>query len=65
MDQLQQPHFRPASNAAAFTRRKREIIGRQIDSVCRRMQSLPADHPAQKGIERTLERLNVEYQCEG
>lgn len=64
MDQNSQPHLRPAFNVAASTRRKREIIGHQIDSLCRRAQSLPADHPAQKGIERTFERLNLEYQAE-
>jgi len=64
MDQLAQPHLRPAFDAVASTRRKRAIIGNQIDSLRCRAQSLPPDHPAQKGIERTLERLNIEYQAE-
>ena len=64
MDQLNPPHFRPASDAVASTHRERQIIGHQIDSLCGRAESLRADHPAQKGIERTIERLNVEYQVE-
>lgn len=60
-------HNRPAFNADAATRnraRRRERIGRQIDSIMRRSMSLPHDHPAQRGIERTIERLNIEYQAE-
>jgi hypothetical protein len=64
MDQLNPRHFRRASDAVASTRRKREIIGHQIDSLRDRTKSLPADHPAQRGIERTIESLNVEYQAE-
>jgi hypothetical protein len=64
MDQLNPPHFRPASDAVASSRRKRQIIGHQIDSLCGRANALQADHPAQRGIERTIERLNVEYQAE-
>jgi hypothetical protein len=44
--------------------RKRQIIGHQIDSLCGRANSLRADHPAQRGIDRTIERLNVKYQAE-
>jgi len=67
MTQQYRPN-RPASNADATTRnraRRRERIGRQIESIMRRSSSLPSNHPAQRGIERTVERLNVEYQAEG
>lgn len=50
----------PASDAEAFTdqcNKRRKMIRHQIDSVQTRSESLPSNHPAQKGLQRTLDRL--------
>jgi hypothetical protein len=58
----------PASNAVALTpnraKRRREMIGHQIEITMRRHNTLHPDDPALRGLERTIERLNVEYQAE-
>jgi hypothetical protein len=58
---------RPASNADAITRnraKRRERIGHQIDTIMQRHDALQPNDPARKGIERTVERLNIECQAE-
>jgi hypothetical protein len=64
MDQLNPTALPPGIRCRRFHPPKREIIGHRIDSLRGRTKSLPADHPAQRGIERTIERLNVEYRAE-
>jgi hypothetical protein len=59
--------YRLAFDADAATdnsAQRRERIGHQIDSLAQRASTLLPDHPAQKGVERTFDRLNVEFQAE-
>jgi hypothetical protein len=56
---------RPASDAEeAIHNNRRKMIEHQIAMTMERSNLLPPDHPAQRGIERTIEGLNEEANAE-
>jgi hypothetical protein len=62
-------HNGPAPGADNHNRessrtRRRKMIEHQIDTIMERSLTLPPNHPAQRGIERTIEKLNMEAQAE-
>ena len=56
------PPICPASDTDDIKREKRRhLIEHQIETLKRRSETmLPPDHPAQQGIERTLQKLYME-----